>query len=167
MEQSSKDSGPKKSSRRLEKAAASSESVFYRKLEAEDLDGDCEYPAQSYICLSHSDLTMIFLDEEFYKYVKSLSPAAIDLELRSLVTLDALRLFITALIQRLRSRRDFEAVQTFQNVFLRIHGDVLIANSELRRDLETLQEIQKVEGERVLELLASSLGTLGFVRNTL
>ena len=45
--------------------------------------------------------------------MKTLSPAAIDLELRSLVTLDDQRLFLTALIQRLRSHRDFEAVQAF------------------------------------------------------
>lgn len=109
---------------------------------------------------------MVWLpDEDFYSYVKTLSPAAIDLEIRSLVTLDAQRLFLIALIQRLRSHRDFEAVQTFQNVFLRIHGDVLVANAELRGELETLMEVQKKESERVLELLASSLGTLGFVRD--
>ncbi|KAL4246072.1 Utp21-domain-containing protein [Abortiporus biennis] len=141
-----KEKAKKKPTRRLEKAAASSESIFYKKLESEDPSGNYE---------------------EFYTYVKSLSPAAIDLEIRSLVSLDALRLFLTALIQRLRSHRDFEAVQTFQNVFLNIHGDVLMANSELRKDLEALQQVQKSESERVLELLASSLGTLGFVRDTL
>ncbi|KAJ3492092.1 hypothetical protein NLI96_g199 [Meripilus lineatus] len=135
-----------KTSKRLEKAAGSSESVFYRKLEAENPSGDYE---------------------EFYQYVKSLSPAAIDLEIRSLTSLNAHRLFIKAIVQRLRSHRDFEAVQTFQNVFLRIHGDILIANSELRKELEVLRDVQKTESERVLELLSSSLGTLGFVRNTL
>lgn len=81
------------------------------------------------------------------------------------MTLDAQRLFLTALIQRLHSHRDFEAVQAFQNVFLTIHGDVLAANSEVRNELERLVEVQKKESERVLELLASSLGTLGFVRD--
>lgn len=99
--------------------------------------------------------------------MKTLSPAAIDLELRSLVTLDALRLFLTALIQRLKSHRDFEAVQTFENVFLRMHGDVLVANSELGDELRRLQEVQRTESERVLELLASSLGTLSFVKEVL
>ena len=105
--------------------------------------------------------------EGFYAYVKTLSPPAIDLELRSLVTLDDQRLFLTALIQRLKSHRDFEAVQAFQNVFLRLHGDVLVANEEVREELLRLREVQRVESERVLELLASSLGTLGFVRDTL
>ena len=70
-------------------------------------------------------------------------------------------------MQRLRSHRDFEAVQAFQNVFLRIHGDVLAANPEVREELEGLMEVQKKESERVMELLASSLGTLGFVRDVL
>lgn len=106
-------------------------------------------------------------DEEFFTYAKSLSPAAIDLELRSLVTLDALRTFLTALNRRLRSHRDFEAVQSFQNVFLRMHGDVLTANPELQEELEMLQDAQRKESEKLLELLASSLGTLSFVRDTL
>ncbi|THG98692.1 hypothetical protein EW026_g3542 [Hermanssonia centrifuga] len=134
----------KKSTKRLEKAATSSESLFYQKLTAEDEE-----------------------DESFYNYTKTLSPAAIDLELRSLVTLDAQHCFLTALIQRLRSHRDFEAVQAFQNVFLRMHGDVLVANPELKQELEKLQEVQRSESERVLELLASSLGTLGFVKETM
>ncbi|KAH8106793.1 Utp21-domain-containing protein [Cristinia sonorae] len=135
-----------KPTRRLQKASGSAESVFMQKLAAEDTDGTYD---------------------GFYDYVKTLSPAAIDLEIRSLVTLDAQRLFLTALIQRLRSHRDFEAVQTFQNIFLRIHGEVLVANEELLGELERLREVQRTESERVIELLASSLGTLAFVRDTI
>lgn len=96
-----------------------------------------------------------------------MSAAAIDIELRSLVTLVHLRQFIHALERRLQSHRDFEAVQTLQNVFLRMHGDMLSGNEELLPELGELLEIQKKESERVLELLASSLGTLGFVRDTI
>ena len=46
-------------------------------------------------------------------------------------------------------------------------GDVLVANAELRGELERLQQVQRSESERLLELLASSLGTLGFVKDTL
>lgn len=108
---------------------------------------------------------LLFADEALFTFAKTLSPAALDLELRSLVTLDSLSRFINALVCRLRSRRDFEAVQAFQNVFLRLHSEVIIANSELQRDLEVLMEVQRVESQRVLELIASSLGTLGFVRD--
>jgi U3 small nucleolar RNA-associated protein 21 len=106
-------------------------------------------------------------DESFFSYVKTLSPAAVDLELRSLVTLDSLKTFLRALMQRLLSHQDFEAVQTFQNVFLRMHADIIISNSELQQDVEELSKVQRQESQRVLELIASSLGALSFVKDTL
>lgn len=96
-----------------------------------------------------------------------MSPAAIDVELRSLVTLNHHRQFLHALKRRLLSHKDFEAVQTLESVFLGLHGDVLIENAELRSELEQLLELQKRESVRILELLSSSLGTLAFVRDTL
>ncbi|KAF8212057.1 Utp21-domain-containing protein [Mycena galopus ATCC 62051] len=127
-----------KDSRRLHQAAAGTQSVFLEKLTACDVAGDYE---------------------DFFSFAKTLSPAAIDLELRSLVMLDSLKTFIVALTQRLKSRRDFEAIQTFQNI--------IVENPELQAGLETLMQVQRKESERVLELLASSLGTLSFVRETL
>ncbi|KAJ7741593.1 Utp21 specific WD40 associated putative domain-containing protein [Mycena maculata] len=137
---------PKKDTRRLKQATAGTQSVFLEKLIACSASGDYE---------------------EFFSFAKALSPAAIDLELRSLVMLDSLRTFVVALTRRLESHRDFEAVQTFQNVFLRMHAEVIIENPELQAELETLMQVQRKESERVLELIASSLGTLGFVRETL
>ncbi|TFK63228.1 Utp21-domain-containing protein [Pluteus cervinus] len=136
----------KKSTRRLEQNAAGLESIFLKKLVEEDSSSDYE---------------------ALFTYAKALSPAALDLEIRSLVGLDVLGKFMNALTQRLRSHRDFEAVQAMQNVFLRIHGEVIISNEELRNDLERLKEAQSEESQRVLELIASSLGTLGFVRDVL
>ena len=59
----------------------------------------------------------------------------------------------------------FEAVQALQSVFLRAHAEVLIENEELQTDMEKLLEIQQRESERILELIASSLGTLSFVQD--
>jgi U3 small nucleolar RNA-associated protein 21 len=84
-----------------------------------------------------------------------------------LSTLDHIRLFLRALTRRLSSRRDFEAVQTLENVFLRMHADIIVANQELQGELQRLMDVQRRESERVLGLIASSLGTLGFVRDTL
>ncbi|KAI0707610.1 Utp21-domain-containing protein [Earliella scabrosa] len=138
----------KKPTKRLQGAAGSTESVFYKKLAEAHESESADY-------------------DDFFNYTKALSPAAVDLELRSLVSLDSMQMFLRALAHRLRSHRDFEAVQTFMNVFLRIHGDALASNAELQQDLETLAEAQRKESERLLELLASSLGTLGFVRDTM
>lgn len=127
--------------------------------------GSMETVCAVHLCYYRSDSNFI-PDEDFFSFAKSLTPSAIDLELRSLTTLDSLRVFINALTRRLLSHRDFEAVQAFQNVFLHMHADVIIANVELRQELGCLVEAQRKESERVLELIASSLGILGFVRDT-
>lgn len=146
VEQKAKEEKAKQDTKRLQKAAAESDSTFQKRLEAESVDGDFE---------------------AFFNYAKSLSPAALDLELRSLVALDSVQLFLRAMTQRLRSRRDFEAVETMLAVFLRMHGDILIANAEVRDDLQLLLDAQRRESDRIMELIASSLGTLGFIRDTL
>ncbi|KAF8503603.1 Utp21-domain-containing protein [Russula emetica] len=128
------------------KSAASAESVFLQKLSQEPQDGNYEV---------------------FFTFAKSLSPAAADLEIRSLATLQDLSLFLRALSQRLKSRRDFEAVQTYLNLFLRVHGEQLVSNSELRTDLEAFLSLQSQESSRLLDSIASCLGTLAFVRDTL
>ncbi|KAL7283597.1 hypothetical protein ACG7TL_003032 [Trametes sanguinea] len=159
----------KKETKRLQRAAAAMESVFFKKLSDAHASGssDCKSSPPPPSSPPAVFTTGVYgtTDEDFFNYAKALSPAAMDLELRSLVTLDALRMFLAALTHRLRSHRDFEAVQTFMAVFLRMHGDVLASNPELQRDLETLAEAQRKESERLLELLASSLGTLNFVRD--
>ncbi|KAG6831361.1 hypothetical protein H0H87_005372 [Tephrocybe sp. NHM501043] len=139
-----KASDPKKPTRRLERVAGSLESKFHQNLMADGRDGDYE---------------------AFFSFAKALSPAALDLEIRSLVTLESLGIFINALTQRLVSHRDFEAVQALQNVFLKIHGEVVVQNAELQEYLERLLVVQKKESQRVLDLITSSLGTLGFVRD--
>lgn len=103
-------------------------------------------------------------DQSFFEYLKALSPSAVDLEIRSLATIPHLDGFLQAILQRLRSHRDFEACQTFLAVFLRIHGDLLISNSETRGALEAIQEQQKKEAERLVDLTHYNLGTLAFLR---
>ncbi|KAF6763843.1 Utp21 specific WD40 associated putative domain-containing protein [Ephemerocybe angulata] len=133
------------SSRRLQKKG-DVESVFYEKMAAAAPDSDYE---------------------DLFTYAKAMSPAALDLEIRSLMSLESLALFMHALTQRLRSRRDFEAVEAFLKVFLQMHSEVLIANEELREAMEEMEGVHRKESQRVLELITSSLGTLGFVRDTL
>jgi len=104
--------------------------------------------------------------------MKTLSPAAVDLELRSLADAPAtgsyLATFLNALAARLRTHRDFEAAQTFLAVFLRLQGTSIVESGvedEVQSALERIAEVQSTEGDRVLELVSSSLGTLSFVRD--
>ncbi|TFY75072.1 hypothetical protein EWM64_g8940 [Hericium alpestre] len=103
----------------------------------------------------------------FFRYAESLSPAATDAEIQSLTTLDDLQLFFRVLTGCLRCRRDFEAMQMYPNMLLRKHSDMLQANAEVRDALEGLLRLQKQESERMLDLIAASVGTLTFLRDTI
>lgn len=106
-----------------------------------------------------------FLDNSFFEYLKALSPSSVDVEIRSLTSLTHLEIFLKALTQHLKSHKDFEAVQAFLAVFLNVHGDVLIVNSELRDVLVELKIVQERESGRLAELIRYSLGTIGFLRS--
>ncbi|GAA6043467.1 hypothetical protein JCM8097_000725 [Rhodosporidiobolus ruineniae] len=102
--------------------------------------------------------------QSFFEFLKALNPSAVDLEIRSLSSLQHLNAFLSSLLGRLRARRDFEAVQTFLAIFLRVHGDVLIQNIETREMLVAIQKEQKKEAERLIDLTHYNLGTLAFLR---
>ncbi|GAA6053196.1 hypothetical protein JCM3770_000024 [Rhodotorula araucariae] len=125
-------------------AGASIETEFVRRMMAESKDGNYQ---------------------GFFEFLKALSASGVDLEIRSLTTIAHLDRFLHALVQRLRSHRDFEACQAFLAVFLRVHGDVLVANPELRPALEAIQVEQRTEAERLVDLTHYNLGTLAFLRN--
>ncbi|KAM0750055.1 putative WD-repeat protein [Meredithblackwellia eburnea MCA 4105] len=131
--------------RKLGFTASSVETDFVRRLLKENDEGDYQ---------------------NFFEYLKALSPAATDLELRSLTTLDHLAAFLSALAGRLKSHRDFEAVQTYLACFLRVHGDVLVQNVELKQLLEKVAEAQRREAGRLMDLTHYALGTLAFLRST-
>lgn len=132
--------------RRPKNLTAASQSVFQEKLAAEQIEGSFE---------------------NFFAFAKTLSPAALDLELRSLTTVDNRKSFLLALKRRLSSHRDFEAVQALQKVFLAMYANELIADPELVEEMQELLQVQKKESDKILELIASSLGTLGFVKDSL
>lgn len=105
--------------------------------------------------------------DAFFTHLKSLSPSSTDLEIRSLVSLAHLERFLVALTQRLLSHRDFEAVQTYLAMFLRIHGDVLIENwHELGAALRNVKAAQDKESRRLSDMTMYALGTLAFLRST-
>ncbi|KAG0349234.1 hypothetical protein BG004_000458 [Podila humilis] len=69
----------------------------------------------------------------FFDHLKSLNPSAVDFELRSMTLDNDLaepRYFLEAIECLLKQRRDFELAEAYLNLFLRIHGDILVANPE-------------------------------------
>jgi U3 small nucleolar RNA-associated protein 21 len=101
-------------------------------------------------------------------YLSSLPPSAADIAIRTLDTTepyDELRTFIEALTVRLKERRDYELVQAWMSVFLRLHGSVVAKDVGLVGGLRKWQEEAKRERDRVGGLVGYSVGVVGWVRS--
>lgn len=106
----------------------------------------------------------------FLTSLSALNPSAADLFIRSLSSTSPyteLIAFVTALTSRLRERRDYELVQAWMAVFLRLHGEVIAEPEaeELRRRLRELGNEVKSEGERLGGLGGYCAGVVGFLRS--
>ncbi|KAJ5930764.1 hypothetical protein N7466_006257 [Penicillium verhagenii] len=112
------------------------------------------------------------------EHLKSLSPARADLEIRSLDPrvrdgFSELSSFIRALTIRLGLRRDFELVNAWMAVFLKIHADTVgLCSSRDSPEYRLLQEAlaswsneQEREGKRLAELVGYCRGVVGFLRS--
>ncbi|KAF3401863.1 hypothetical protein F1880_009713 [Penicillium rolfsii] len=116
--------------------------------------------------------------EPLIEHFKSLSPARADLEIRSLDPrvrngFSELATFVQALTARLKLRRDFELVNAWMAVLLKIHADTvgLCAHRDepeyrlLREALTSWAREQQQEGERLAGLVGYCRGVAGFLRS--
>ncbi|CAP74224.1 hypothetical protein E8E15_009364 [Penicillium rubens] len=114
----------------------------------------------------------------FIDHLKTLSPAKADLEIRSLDPRvrdghSELSDFVIALTARLKSKRDFELVNAWMAVFLKIHADTVRLSSTqdepqyclLQEALATWSAEQQREGKRLAELVGYCRGVVGFLRS--
>ncbi|KAF9352917.1 hypothetical protein BGX26_009309 [Mortierella sp. AD094] len=85
---------------------------------------------------------------DFFDHLKTLNPSAVDFELRSMSLDNDLaepRYFLEAIEYLLRMRRDFELAEAYLNLFLKIHGDVLVSNPDAGLDDEDEEEEEEEE----------------------
>ena len=114
----------------------------------------------------------------FVEHLKSLPPARVDLEIRSLDPrlydgYSELSCFVMALTSSLRTKRDFELVNAWMAVFLRAHADMVRKCSEqdvdetrvLRNSLDAWTYEQQLEEERLARLVGYCRGVVGFLRS--
>lgn len=117
--------------------------------------------------------------EPFVEHLKSLNPAKADLEIRSLNPREVqghseLSIFVTALTSRLVLKKDFELVNAWMAVCLKIHADSVMECSEplagednpLREALVLWSQKQEQEGKRLAGLVGYSRGVAGFLRSS-
>lgn len=106
----------------------------------------------------------------FLAALAALSPSAADLFIRALSPAPPyteLVAFVAALAARLRERRDYELVQAWMAVFVRLHGEVVAepGAEELRAALRALGAQVRREGERLGGLGGYCAGVVGFLRS--
>ena len=106
--------------------------------------------------------------EPVLSYLKTLSPAAADIEIRSLSPSQPhteLSIFVLALTNRLRQKRDYELVQAWMAVFLRIHGEIVAQDETLVEALQEWRTEQEKEAKRLNELVGYCAGVVSFLRS--
>jgi U3 small nucleolar RNA-associated protein 21 len=107
-------------------------------------------------------------DDSFISHLKTLSPSAADLEIRSLNPVEGsneLVAFVYALTSRLAQKRDYELVQAWMNVFLRLHSDAISHDAELMKALMMWKEEQQKEARKLGDLIGYCSGLIGFLRS--
>ncbi|KAL9090087.1 MAG: hypothetical protein Q9159_002152 [Coniocarpon cinnabarinum] len=113
-------------------------------------------------------------------HLKNLSPSAIDIEIRSLDAAPPyaqLLFFVQALTHKMRERKDYELVQAWMAVFLKVHADAIAEDVEASTDeenanggqlvnaLRAWREEQKKEAGRLDALAGYCTGVVGFLRS--
>ena len=122
----------------------------------------------------------------FIEHIKSLAPAAADLEIRSLRPVPSyteLAHFVDAMTRRLDEKRDYELVQAWMAVFLRCHGEVLqeavrmsqnideaeqedaLHAADLIKAVKAWRNVQKREAQRLGNMVGYCTGVVGFLRS--
>lgn len=106
----------------------------------------------------------------FVTHLSTLSPSAADLAIRSLAPAPGappheLVAFVEALTARLRQRRDYELVQAWMGVFLKLHAEAVAAEEGVRHVLGEWKEEMEKEGGRVGGLVGYCGGVVSFLRS--
>ena len=111
----------------------------------------------------------------FIEHLKTLPPAAADVQIRSLNPLasstspdentNEFVTFVSALTFRLRQKRDYELVQAWMAVFLRVHGELVPRDKGLVEALKVWKAVMEEEGKRLEKLVGYCAGVMGFLRS--
>lgn len=119
--------------------------------------------------------------DPFVEYLQSLSPAKADLEIRSLNAREQngrseLSDFIRALSSRLWLKKDFEVVNAWMAVVLRIHADVIaecstaesveMGGNALKDVLIEWAKVQQQEAQRLAVMVGYCRGVVSFLRSS-
>lgn len=106
--------------------------------------------------------------DEFLNFIVNAPPSVIDLELRSLNTLppyNELCLFVDSLTQGINSNKNFDLIQAFFSLFLKVHGDIIYnANDHtLNTAIDRWTKANRERNKRLDELIKYCSGVIDFI----
>ncbi|AOA61564.1 Small subunit (SSU) processome component [Komagataella phaffii CBS 7435] len=104
---------------------------------------------------------------EFLKYVHSLSPSQVDLEIRSLDITESVKevsCFIEALTQGLENNDNFDLIQAYMSMLMKCHGDIIFDSSdeELKTALRGWESINESKKANMDSLVKYCSGVINF-----
>lgn len=103
--------------------------------------------------------------DNLIEYMTALSPSAADLAIRSL-SMQEMPVFVRALTARLRQRRDFELVNTWMAVFLKLHSEFVAGLEDIRKAVLEYQTAMSSEEQRLSQSVGWARGVVEFLRST-
>ncbi|RKP27041.1 Utp21 specific WD40 associated putative domain-containing protein [Syncephalis pseudoplumigaleata] len=101
-------------------------------------------------------------------HLQGLNPSGVDFAIRSLSPMDdckELALFLAAIYEQMQSKRNFDALEAYLNVFLKIHSDLVLASAALSAQLHKIRALRETEWSRVEDLFQTALCLVDFGRN--
>ena len=105
-----------------------------------------------------------------FECLKSMGQSAIDGEIRSLSTQvtgspNLLTFFLEAIETALKTNRDFELIQSYLGLFLKIHIEDIVSNEELNTQCENLSKFNDQLWDRLSKQFNKSLCLTNYLRS--
>lgn len=97
-------------------------------------------------------------------HLSALPPSAADITIRSLTPTE-IPIFISALTARLRQRKDYELVQAWINVCLKVHGETIVGDEDSIEMLREWRSVQEGESKRLGRLVGYCNGVVSYLRS--
>ncbi|XP_060608574.1 WD repeat-containing protein 36-like isoform X2 [Ruditapes philippinarum] len=103
------------------------------------------------------------------EYMKSLGPSAVDVEIRSLApemggSVVVMCNFLQFVQSVLQTNKNFEIIQAYLGLFLKVHSEILSSEPEVVKELEKLSDLQSTSWCTVQDLFNQTLCLVNYLR---
>lgn len=107
-----------------------------------------------------------------FERLKELGPSSVDFEIRGLSpeaggSSEALLNFLKAMGSGLKTRRDFELVQSYLGLFLKVHADVMASEDAFREELVSIADTQHNSWKELEVAFSQSLCIVNYLRSAI